>query len=120
MSERSLPFDKLSIVGETNADANILVLLDDMSGYNLVILSSGSVPNLTKYYNKGCVLINQVNGTIYTNTGSVTSCTFTQVTGNGASGTSSATGTSGTSGATGASGTSGTSGTSGKSGTSGL
>jgi len=108
MSERSLPFDKLSIVGETNADANILVLLDDMSGYNLVILSSGSVPNLTKYYNKGCVLINQVNGTIYTNTGSVTSCTFTQVTGNGASG------------ASGASGTSGTSGTSGKSGTSGL
>jgi uracil-DNA glycosylase len=123
MSERSLPFDKLSVVGETNSDANVLILLDDMNGANLVSCSAtASIPSGKAGYNKGCILINSANGTIYVNGGSVTSCSFSQVTGtgsSGASGASGATGATGTSGATGATGTSGTSGASGSSGKSG-
>lgn len=103
MSERSLPFDKLTIVGETNADTNVLVLLDDTNGANLVSAPTANIPSGKKYYNKGCILINTTTGALLVNTGSVTSCSFNAPTGtSGASGASGATGTSGYSGVSGA------------------
>lgn len=118
MSERSLPFDKLTIVGETNADSGVLIILEDTNGANLVTAATGSIPSGKAGYNKGCLLINTTTGGLYANTGGVTSCTFSLAT-SGTSGASGATGASGASGASGV-GTSGASGASGKSGASGI
>ena len=109
MSERSLPFDKLTIVGETDTNSGVLVLVDDTNGANLVTSAATAVPSGKAGYNKGCLLIETTNGYLYQNTGSVTSCTFTLR----ATGTSGASGTAGVSGASGKSGVAGVSGASG-------
>jgi hypothetical protein len=101
MSEQILPLNKVTIIGETNADAGVSVILDDMTGANLVICdTTAHIPSGKKYYNKGCILINQQTGALYLNGATVTSCTFALTT----AGASGASGASGTSGATGASG----------------
>jgi hypothetical protein len=128
MSMRSLPFDKVTIVGETDSNTGVLVLLDDTNGANLISCAATAVPSGKAGYNKGCLLIETTNGYLYQNTASVTSCTFTlRATGTsgasgaaGSSGVSGGVGTSGVSGAVGTSGATGASGASGKSGTSGL
>ncbi len=78
-----------------------------------LIVTSNTTPETTaNMYSEGCICIRTDNGTLYQNTGSFASPTWS-VNGTGASGTSGATGASGTSGFSGKSGFSGTSGTSG-------
>ncbi len=78
-----------------------------------ILVTSNTTPQTTaNMYSEGCLCIRTDNGSLYQNTGSFASPTWS-INGTGASGTSGATGTSGFSG------TSGTSGFSGKSGTSG-
>ena len=100
MSERSLPFDKVMIVGQTNSDSGVSVLIEDSSGNALLIqAATASVPSAKKGYAKGCMCINTTTGALTINTGSTTSCTFATT---GTSGYSGATGTSGYSGVSGA------------------
>ena len=87
-----------------------------------ILVTANTTPGTeANMYSEGCLCIRTDNGTMYQNTGSFASPSWS-VNGTGASGTSGATGASGysgTSGVSGVSGFSGTSGTSGKSGTSG-
>ena len=88
--------------------------LTDDSGYGILVTCSGDPVSLAteaSTYEIGCLCIRLDNGTLYQNTGSLATPTWT-VNGTGASGTSGATGQSGYSGTSGFSGKSGTSGTS--------
>jgi hypothetical protein len=94
-------------------NANVSVALNDENGYAMLIKCTvGNIPSSVAGYAEGCVLIATDAGSLYMNTGSNSSCTFT-LNGTGASGYSGYSGTSGTSGFSGKSGFSGTSGTSG-------
>lgn len=91
-----------------------VALTDGDDNAVFVKCAAGSIPSGTAGYAVGCMLIATDTGAWYSNTGSVTSCSFV-INGTGASGYS---GTSGFSGISGYSG-SGISGYSGKSGYSG-
>ena len=94
------------------------IYLTNQAGEAILATANTTGETTAGVYAIGCLLIRTDNGTLYQNTGTVASPSWT-INGTGASGTSGATGASGTSGFSGTSGTSGFSGTSGTSGFSG-
>ena len=51
--------------------------LVDENGYAILVkCPTASIPSAVAGYAVGCLLINTTSGVLYTNTGSVTSCTF--------------------------------------------
>jgi hypothetical protein len=97
MSERSLPFDKIMLVGVTGADSGVTVLLEDSSGNAVLIQATKTLPYGKSGYSVGCLAIVTSTGTLYQNQGTATSCSFSSF-------TRLATGVSGTSGSSGSSG----------------
>jgi len=51
--------------------------IDEYGNAILVKCATGDIPSAVAGYAVGCLLINTTTGNLYTNTGSVTSCTFT-------------------------------------------
>jgi hypothetical protein len=112
------------IKGVAKGDSTVVAFITDGNGY-VVFGKCTTVPSTKAGYAVGCILIKTDNGTLYQNTGSKTSCTFTQrtvgVSGySGYSGYSAASGYSGYSGYSAKSGYSGYSASSGFSGVSGM
>jgi len=90
------------------------IALTDDNGLAMLALANTSGETQAATYQIGCLLIRTDNGTLYQNTGSVASPSWT-INGTGASGASGASGAVSASGASGASGVTGTSGVSGAS-----
>lgn len=54
------------------------IALCDLAGDAMMVkCTTGNIPSAAAGYAVGCLLINTSSGTLYTNTGSNTSCTFT-------------------------------------------
>jgi hypothetical protein len=64
----------------TAVDANIQVAFSDADGnYSLVKCPTANIPSAVAGYAKGCILVNTTTGSVYTNVGSATSCSFVPV-----------------------------------------
>ena len=61
---------------EVNTAAVQTALVDEFGNAILVKCATGSIPSGVAGYAVGCLLINTTSGVLYTNTGTVSSCTF--------------------------------------------